>query len=491
MANTIITSEWILRGKVVMTQRDTSLTTDQKALRINLDRYKYGSIVEIGAGQEVARRFFQVGAAAGTIAKTMSAYDMSVSDDIYGHVDRYVSRARLLQMLDKEYTQVVERLTDVRPRNTTFFAYAATVTARSFKQKNECHGWIGVRLQLHPGAQPSDIILHVRMLDQDNAQQSEALGILGVNLIYGAFFNYARPEWIVEGLSDELGSDRIEVDLIHFSGPYFDEVENRLMNLHLIRSWLTRAIVFNPEGEVVVPGELLYRKPVLVMRGSFNPVTLVNTDMMQAGLSQYSQVSAVDENEVVALAEITMNSLVTGDNVDDADFLARMDLLASQGYTVMISDYVRFFRLRAYLRRYTTKPIGIVLSVRDFDYVFDEKLYDGMEGGILEAFGKLFPDNTHVYVYPARPKGQNGFDDEDLVTLSNVRVPSNLQLLLAHLVANQKLVAIEPLDESHLHIDSSEVLEQIQRGRGEWERDVPAGVAELIINRRLLGFDTR
>lgn len=474
-----------------MTQRDTSLTTDQKALRINLDRYKYGSIVEIGAGQEVARRFFQVGAAAGTIAKTMSAYDMSVSDDIYGHVDRYVSRARLLQMLDKEYTQVVERLTDVRPRNTTFFAYAATVTARSFKQKNECHGWIGVRLQLHPGAQPSDIILHVRMLDQDNAQQSEALGILGVNLIYGAFFNYARPEWIVEGLSDELGSDRIEVDLIHFSGPYFDEVENRLMNLHLIRSWLTRAIVFNPEGEVVVPGELLYRKPVLVMRGSFNPVTLVNTDMMQAGLSQYSQVSAVDENEVVALAEITMNSLVTGDNVDDADFLARMDLLASQGYTVMISDYVRFFRLRAYLRRYTTKPIGIVLSVRDFDYVFDEKLYDGMEGGILEAFGKLFPDNTHVYVYPARPKGQNGFDDEDLVTLSNVRVPSNLQLLLAHLVANQKLVAIEPLDESHLHIDSSEVLEQIQRGRGEWERDVPAGVAELIINRRLLGFDTR
>lgn len=474
-----------------MTQRDTSLTTDQKALRINLDRYKYGSIVEIGAGQEVARRFFQVGAAAGTIAKTMSAYDMSVSDDIYGHVDRYVSRARLLQMLDKEYTQVVERLTDVRPRNTTFFAYAATVTARSFKQKNECHGWIGVRLQLHPGAQPSDIILHVRMLDQDNTQQSEALGILGVNLIYGAFFNYARPEWIVEGLSDELGSDRIEVDLIHFSGPYFDEVENRLMNLHLIRSWLTRAIVFNPEGEVVVPGELLYRKPVLVMRGSFNPVTLVNTDMMQAGLSQYSQVSAVDENEVVALAEITMNSLVTGDNVDDADFLARMDLLASQGYTVMISDYVRFFRLRAYLRRYTTKPIGIVLSVRDFDYVFDEKLYDGMEGGILEAFGKLFPDNTHVYVYPARPKGQNGSDDKDLVTLSNVRVPSNLQLLLAHLVSNQKLVSIEPLDESHLHIDSSEVLEQIQRGRGEWEEDVPADVAELIINRRLLGFDTR
>ena len=470
-----------------MLNRDATLTTDQKALKINLDKYKYGSIVEIGAGQEVARRFFQVGAAAGTIAKTMSAYDMAVSDDIYGPVDRYVSRARLLQMLDREFTQVVKRLAHVRPRNTTFFAYAATVTARSFRQKNECHGWVGIRLQLHPGAEPSDVILHVRMLDDDNPEQSEALGILGVNLIYGAFFHHHQPEWVIEGLSDGLGSDRIEVDVIHFSGPYFEEVENRLMNLHLIRSWLTRAIVFNPAGEVVVPRDLLYRKPVLVMRGSFNPVTRVNTDMMLAGLRQYSQISAVDENEVVALAEITMNSLVSGDNVDGADFLARMDLLASQGYTVMISDYVRFFRLRAYLRRYTAKPIGLVLSVRDFAFLFDEKYYEGMEGGILEAFGKLFPDNTHVYVYPARP-GQD--DQRQLITLDNVQVPDNLRHLLAHLVSNKKLVPIQPLEDRHLHIDSAEVLAALRRGRGDWEQDVPENVAQSIIERRLLGFDT-
>jgi len=470
-----------------MRKRDATLTTDQKALKINLDKYKYGSIVEIGAGQEVARRFFKVGAAAGTIAKTMSAYDMAVSDDIYGHVDRYVSRERLQQMLDREFSLVVKRLAHVRPRNTTFFAYAATVTARSFKQKNECHGWIGIRLQLHPGAEPSDIILHVRMLDNENAQQSEALGILGVNLIYGAYFHFDQPEWIIEGLSDGLGSDRIEVDLIHFSGPYFEEVENRLMNLHLIRSWLTRAVIFNPEGQVVVPGELFYRKPVLVMRGSFNPVTKVNTDMMLAGLKQYSQVSDVDEKEVVALAELTINSLVSGDNVDGADFLARMDLLASQGYTVMISDYLRFFRLRAYLRRYTAKPIGIVLSVRDFQFLFDEKYYEGLEGGILEAFGKLFPDNTHVFVYPARPKGSA---PGELVTLDNVSVPNHLKHLLAYLVANKKLLAIEPLDESHLHIDSTEVLSALRRGRGNWENDVPENVAQAIIEQRLLGFDT-
>ena len=470
-----------------MRKRDTILSTDQKALELNLDKYKYGSIVEIGAGQEVARRFFQVGAAAGTVAKTMSAYDMAVSDDIYGHVDRYVSRARLLQMLDKEFNQVVERLSHLRPRNTTFFAYAATVTARSFQQSNECHGWIGIRLQLHPGAVPSDVIMHVRMLDDTNAQQSEALGVLGVNLIHGAFFHHDHPEWVVEGLGDGLTPERIEVDLIHFSGPYFEEVENRLMNLHLIRSWLTRAVVFNPDGEVVVPGERFYRKPVMVMRGSFKPVTCVNVDMMAAGLKQFSQLAAVDESSILQLAEITMNSLISGDNVDGADFLARVDLLTSLGYTVMISDYVRFFRLRAYLRRYTLKQIGIVLSVRDFDFLFDEKYYEGMEGGILEAFGKLFPDNTHVYVYPSRPKHA---DASELVTLANVKVPPNLEHLLAHLVSNDKLVAVQPDDNSHLHIDATEVWQGLRRGRGEWEKDVPDSVAQRIIDSRLLGFDT-
>ena len=470
-----------------MRKRDTTLTTDQKALAINLDKFKYGSIVEIGAGQEVARRFFSVGAAAGTIAKTMSAYDMAVSDDIYGHADRYVSRARLLQMLDKEFSLVVKRLTHVRPKNTTFFAYAATVTARSFKQKNECHGWVGIRLQLHPGAEPSDVVMHVRMLDNDNAQQADALGILGVNLVYGAFQHYHHPEWVIEGLADGLGSDRIEVDLIHFSGPYFEEVENRLMNLHLIRSWLTRAVVFNPAGEVVVPGELLYRKPVMVMRGSFKPVTLVNVDMMSAGLKQFSQIAAVDENEILPLAEVTMNSLISGDNVDGADFLARIDLLASQGYTVMISDYVRFFRLRAYFRRYTQKPIGIVLSVRDFAFLFDEKYYEGLEGGILEAFGKLFPDNTHGDVSPARPRRG---DATSLTTLDSVEVPPNLRHLLAYLKESQKLLAVEPHDDSHLHIDVAEVLAGLRQGRGEWEEDVPPAVAERIIGSRLLGFDT-
>lgn len=468
-----------------MLQRDTTLTTDQKALAVNLDKYKYGSIVEIGAAQEVARRFFKVGAAAGTIAKTMSAYDMAISDDIYGHVSRYVSRDRLLQMLDTEFNQVVNHLAPLRAKNTTFFTYAATVTARSFKQKNECHGWIGIRLQLHPGAAPSDVILHVRMLDNDNAHQVDALGILGVNLIHGAYFNHEQPEWVIEGLADGLGQDRIEIDLVHFSGPHFEEVENRLMNLHLIRSQLTPAVVFNPDGNVVVPGDLFHSKPVMVMRGDFKPVTCIDVDMISAGLKQFSQLAAVDESEIVSLAEITLNSLLNDDRVDGADFLARVDLLASQGYTVMISDYVRYFRLRAYLRRYTPMPIGIVLSVREFEVLFDEKFYDSLEGGILEAFGKLFPDNTHVYVYPVRLSTAQG---AELVTLANVAVPANLRHLLAHLVENTKLLAVEPVDDSHLHIDARQVLASLQAGRDDWQGSVPEGVARRIVDQRLLGY---
>ena len=466
-----------------MRERDEALTIEQKALALNLDEYKYGTVVEIGAGQEVARQFFRAGAAAGTIAKTMSAYDMKVSDSIYGQAGRYVSRERLLQMLEKEFDLLVDRLSSSRPRNTTFFAYAATVAAKSYQREHECHGWIGLRVQLHPGAAPSDIIMHVRMLDNDNTAQSEALGILGVNLIYGAFNYWSHPTDLIDSLKDKLGPNRIEIDLIHFSGAYFEDIENRLMNLHLIRSWQTRAVIFNPQGEVVVPGELFYKKPVLVIRGTFNPVTKVNVDMIESGKKQFIQENAVDAERLVSLAEITMNSPFTGDTVDDADFLVRVDLLASLGYTVMISDYVRFFRLRAYLRRYTQKQIGIVLSVRDFDYLFNLKFYEGLEGGILEAFGKLFPDKTSVYVYPSRRA-----DEAELTTLASVSVPPGLQHLLAHLVENKLLIPLEEYDESLLQIDMAEVLSDLHRGRGRWEECVPDIIAQQIIERRLLGF---
>ncbi len=379
-----------------MTDREKKHKTLQKALEINLDNCKYGSIVEIGAGQEVARNFFRAGGAAGTIAKTMSAYDMQVSDEIYGAEEnkRYVSRSRLMKMLDKEYTGITELLQPTRPKNTTFFSYAATVTAKSYLQKNECHGWVGLRIQLYPNAEPSDIILHVRMLDNEGGAQQEALGVLGVNLIHGVFNYYNQPKRVIESLTEDLEQGRIEIDTINFSGPYFEETENRLMNLHLVHTGLTHAIMFNPKGEVQVPAELLYKKNILIIRGTYTPVTKVHLDMTKCGQQHFNQIESIDADKTIVLAELTMASLIVGDTIDDSDFLARVDMLNTQGYTVMISNYLRYFRLREYFRRYTKLQIGMILGISNLDLIFTESYYEGLEGGILEAFAKLFPDNT-------------------------------------------------------------------------------------------------
>jgi len=464
-----------------MSERDETLTPDQKALDINLDKLKYGTIVEIGAGQETARLFFNAGAAAGTIAKTMSAYDMSVSDDIYGKVGRYVSRQRLEQMLNREFDLIVDRLSGVRSPRTTFFVYAATVTAKSYKANKECHGWIGIRAQLKPREEPCDVILHVRMLDDANRLQSEALGMLGVNLIYGIFHYYHRPKTLIDSLSDALGSDRIEVDLINMKGPEFRQVESRLMNLHLIRAWQTRAVMFDAEGNSVVPAEMLYGKSAMVIRGSFKPPTKVHVDMTESGLNQFLRHHKVERDDVGILAEIAMSELVTEEHIADSDFLARVDLLSSLGYNVLISDYVRFFRLRSYLRQYTQSPIGIVLSVLDFDYLFNEEYYDGVEGGILEAMGKLFPDNTQVYVYPTKAEGE-------LINLDNIRVPDHLKYLFRHLVNNQRMVASDDYNEAHLHISARKIADQIPGGRGDWETQLPDIVTRQILARRLFGL---
>lgn len=464
-----------------MIERNKNLSTEQKALTINLDEGKYGTIVEIGAGQEVARQFFNAGAAAGTIAKTASAYDMQISDEIYGKVGRYVSQERLIQMLDHEYDLLIERLAHRRSRNTQFFCYAATVTAKSYKQSQECHGWVGMRMQLYPGAPYSQVIMHVRMMDDSNRLQSEALGILGVNLIYGAFYHAVKPKWLIESLLDNLENDRIEVDLINFSGPYFEEVDNRLMNLHLIRSWCCRAVMFASEGHPVVPSEELRKKNTLVLRGSFNPPTKVHVDMMECALRQFTEEEGISVENVSRLAEITMADIANDKDQADATFLAKVELLTALGYDVLISDYLRFFRLRSWIRRYTQNNIGIVLSVQDFNQLFDIRFYEGLEGGLLEAMGKLFSDNTYVYVYPAKVNDQ-------LITLDNVEVPAKVTHLLKHLVANRAMVPTTYHREEHMHILPGETLKLIGKGKDDWESNVPEEVANIIKTKKLFGY---
>jgi len=463
----------------------SSRSTIDKALRINLDEKKYGTIVEIGAGQEVARQFFKSGAAAGTIAKTMSAYDMKFSDAIYGVQEdgRYVSRSRVQAMLEKEFELVIDRVGTSRSVASRYFAYGATVAAKSFKSDNECHAWCGIRVQMYPAAAPSDIIAHVRMRDDNAERQQQALGILGVNLIYAAYYYFENANTIIDSLTDNIEQDRIEVDSIEFYGPYFEEVDNRAINLHLIRSWKTRAIMFKPDGSVVTPAEMLYKKNVLTIRGTFRPVTRLNVDMIEQGLKFFCKTQGVSTKNCVALAEISLNDMHGNDlGVAEKDVIESVRLLNSLGYSVMITDYTRYFSLRAYFRQFTKLQIGIVVGIMNIRQIFDESSYRGVEGGILEGFGKLFPDHTRLLVYPEIDKAGEYRD------FTNIDLPENLQYLYRHLVENNFIFGIESSDHELFNIFSRNVLKQLPNGRGAWEQCVPQGVAEEIIENRLFGY---
>ncbi|MGB7325222.1 MAG: TonB-dependent receptor [Rubripirellula sp.] len=457
--------------------------TERKALAVNLDNRRYGSFAEIGAGQEVVRWFFRVGAAAGTIAKSMSAYDMSVSDAIYGHCDRYVCRQRLQDMLDREHALNLERLKDSRGDTTAFFAFADTVSARNFHGTNECHGWMGIRFQAHPRDQDSQIIIHVRMLDTENALQQEALGIVGVNLLYGAFFLNHEPDQLIESLLDNLSTRRIEIDMIEFSGIAFRHVDNRVMSLRLVQLGLSSAAMFSADGEVLQPSEVLYKKPILVERGSFRPVTNVNIDMLEAAKAKFVEEEGVDADQVVSLAEITMRNLKANGDIDLKDFLARVDMLAACGMTVMISDYFEYYRLAAYLSRYSKRKIGITMGAASLVELFDEKYYTTLDGGILESFGRLFKNDLKLYIYPLLDR-----ETRELTTVENLKVAEEIRTLYQYLVDKGCIEQLDTHDPSHLLTFSREVLRQIESGDSNWINHVPSEVAELIQQRGFFGY---
>ncbi len=457
--------------------------THQKALQINLDASKYGVFAEIGAGQEVARWFFRAGGASGTIAKSMSAYDMVVSDAIYGATDRYVSRKRLIAMLDHEYGLLVERLAGKRGTTTRFFAFADTVAARSYSRRDETHGWMGIRFQTHPGSEPSDILMHVIMWDRENLQQQEALGILGVNLVHGALYHHADASTIVNDLLDALTIERIEVDMIEFRGPAFEGVDNRLLALQLVEKGLTNAALFRPDGKLGQPGDMLYKKCVLVERGSFRPVTHITVDMLRAALAQFIQEPKVDGSEVQVLMEMTLKNLSSEGRINHRDYLDRVDLLRELGHPVLISNYGEFHRLASYLFRFTKQPIGLVMGIPTLRELFEEKYYADLSGGILESFGRMFKNELRLYVYPYREPKSGA-----IITAGNLRIAPHLRHLYMYLVENHFIQGIRDVSEQSLDIFSRDVLRMLQSGEPGWESRVPARVAQLIKDRKLLGY---
>jgi hypothetical protein len=461
---------------------EMEIATDRKALQINLDSAKYGTFAEIGAGQEVARRFFRIGGAAGTIAKTMSAYDMTFSDAIYGPADRYVSRVRLQTMLDHEYNLLIERLDAKFGADKTFFVFADTVAARSFKQRSESHGWLGLRFQSEPRAQPSQIIIHVRLLDQTNVEQQEALGVIGVNLLYAAFYQ-RHPEKVISSLHENLPSGRVEVDMIKFSGPIFQNIDNRLMSLQLVSQALTNAVMFKADGETVQPAEIFYKKAILIERGSFRPVTRATNDMLDGARRVFLKHCDCSAEEVVVLMEMTLENLLADGEVDHADFLARVDILRALGRTVLISKFGEYYRLAAYLFRYTNRAIGLVMGVPSLIEIFNEKYYTNLEGGILEALGRMFKGGLKLYVYPMVDEA-NG----KLVTATQIEVARNLRFLFRYLIDNQYVQEITDYHPEYLRIHPPEVLAKMQSGDSSWERMVPPEVVHIIKKREFFGY---
>ncbi len=461
----------------------SAIAPHDKALRVNLDPSRYGSFAEIGAGQEVVRWFFRVGAAAGTIAKSISAYDMQVSDAIYGKCKRYVCRERLEAMLDYEQNLNLDRLNEHRGDNTAFFSFADTVSARNYHGTNECHGWMGIKYQTEPGAEASEIIIHVRMLDNENALQQEALGIVGVNLIYGAMYLANEPDKLLRSLLDGLSIERLEIDMVDFSGAAFSNVDNRIMSLQLVQLGLSGAAMFASDGTVLQPSEHLRKKSVLVERGRFRPVTHVNIDMLDAALESVEAEEDTVSGETIAIMEITMHNLRAEGDVNLQDFISRAEVLEATGHTVMISDFPEYYRLAAYLSRYTNKRIGLAMGAHSLAELFEEHFYTELDGGILESFGRLFKNNVKLYIYPFKNPESN-----TLMTTENLEVPEKQHHLYHYLLERGCISPLQNFNESYLDIFSPNVLKMIADGNASWEEFVPDIVAKKIKTQKLFGY---
>jgi len=463
-----------------------TLDSHQKALRINLDGALYGTFAEIGAGQEVARWFFRVGGASGSVAKTISAYDMAVSDAVYGPTQRYVSRQRLEAMLGHEYALLFERLGPTRGDQCRFFVFADTVATRNPLRDEDGHGWLGVRFLTVPRGEPSDIIIHVITHDRERAREQAALGLAGVNLVYGATYHHAEPATLLASLMDNLTRDRLEIDMVKFSGPAFAAVDNRLMSLELVERGFTEAAMFTAEGEVVQPAEMLYKRPVLVERGRFRPVTLLTQDLLERARTQFVADQRTEGKPPIVLMEMTLRGLGSDVGVDRRDFLARAETLRALGQMTLISNHGPYYRLVEHLSRYTHQPIGIALGVPALIRVLDARHYEDLPGRTLEAVGRLFARNVRLYLYPYRDP-----DTGDLVTAETLRLAPQFQHLYAHLLQNRHVEPIREYTADYLPIQTHDVVQRIRSGDPSWERMVPAGIVEIIRSQRLFGWRDR
>jgi hypothetical protein len=463
-------------------------TIKQKALRINLNENIYGSFSEIGAGQETVRNFFRAGGASGTIAKAMSAYDKVFSDAIYGIEDdkRYVTERRLKKMLIHEINLLEERLNRKNHPDKMFFSYANTVTTIDFAKKFKGHGWVGIKFQSDSESDYNEIVLHVRFKENDVRLQQETLGKLGTNLIYGAYYLNDNPKELLLSLYDNIDKDNIEIDMINFSGNRFEKVDNRLMSLYLVKHGMTDAVMFGPDGNNLLPAQVLYKKNILTLRGSFRPVTKVNIDIFKKSQTLFSKEKKVDSDKTKILFEITLSNLRSthkAGEIDERDFLDRAELLCSLGQNVLITNFKEYYKLVEYLSEYTKARMALGMGIYNLIQIFDEKYYRDLSGGILEAFGKLFYKDLKIYLYPLKNHKTGAITNS-----KNAEVHPRMKELYKFFKYNGKLVDIEDYDPEILDILSRTVYKMINSGEKDWEEMLPAGIPELIKEKQLFGY---
>lgn len=464
------------------------LSIKQKTLRINLNEHIYGTFAEIGAGQETVRHFFRAGGASGTIAKAMSAYDKDFSDAIYGIEKdrRYVTESRLRKMLRHEADLIEERISRDKHPNKVFFSYANTVTTIDFAKNFKGHGWVGIRFQMDSLEDYNEIVLHVRFKQNESRLQQETLGVLGANLIYGAFYLNDNPKDLIKSFYDNIDKDTIEIDMVDFSGPRFMYVDNRLMSLHLIKNGMTNAVMFGPDGNNLLPAQQLYKKNILALRGSYRPVTLVNMEIYEEAKKMFFAERRVTEKNTHVIFEITLSNLTSEGKINERDFLDRAELLCSLGQTVMITNFQEYYKLVDYFSEFSKARMGLAMGVYNLIQIFDEKYYRDLSGGVLEAFGKLFYKDLKIYLYPLKDQ-----ETGEIITSENLKVHPRMKELYKYFKYNGRISDITKFNPDILEIFSRKVFKMITSGESGWEEMLPEGVAQVIKDKRLFGYSAR
>ena len=458
-------------------------STKEKSVQINLHSQYYGSVAEIGGGQETARHLFQAGGASNTIAKSISAYDKSFSDHFYndGSPARYVAEDRLRKMIDYEYDELIKILDKKNSRK--FFAFANTVETLNFAKTNQGNGWLGIAVEGTDRYRPNKFFIHVKLHENDTLLQQYTLGALGINLIYAGLFGWEDPRSMLLSLLDNLGRERVEVDYIYVEGPDLEWCDNRLLNLLLVKNNMTPAIMFDQSGHIQQPGDMLYKKNVLLMRGFFRPINNLGLEFIEDSLAIFKRDEDYKPDNTIAFCEISLKYFIHDEQLDENDFLNRVELLNMVGQNVMVSNFYRYFKLVDYFAQFKMIKLRIVVGLPTFDKILDSSQYTDMRGGLLEAMGTLFQHNVKMYLYP-----YTDMSTGEVVYPDDNHFSGEYKLLWQYLMATRRMIVLKGIPAHRLSITSGYIDTLIENADERLKDYVPEKVYNYISQNRLFGY---